>query len=317
MLHLLCLRVGHHMDPAANSSPQKGRTSNASHSNSTLVPDLLISIKSRIEDLKEYLLLKPNNEGVTVEKLQRIVEDLSRQNAIQKRMLTIISHDVRAPLNSLKSLMGLAAHGSIKQRELQEVLSGLNQQVEQLSYFLDNILRWIKNQSREIKPDFKRLFIHPILTETIKLLKFQASEKHIAIYDNTSPDIEVFADQEMIKIVLRNLITNAIKFCHANDCIHIWTMERDGKILISVHDTGRGMSPEVMATLFELSHLSNKGTMNELGTGLGLTLCKEFVEKMGGKITVTSTVGEGSCFEFSVHSPTSPTSEFQRFIESH
>ena len=143
----------------------------------------------------------------------------------------------------------------------------------------------------------------------------QAKSKQIDLRLQVSNDTVIYADEEMVKLVLRNLINNALKFCNAGDSITLEAKEYLGEVHISVQDTGQGIPKENISKLFGMSHLSTTGTKSEVGTGLGLALCKEFVEKMGGKINVTSAEGDGSKFEFTIHSPTSPSYEFLQFIE--
>jgi two-component system sensor histidine kinase/response regulator len=240
-----------------------------------------------------------------------------RQNALMNRLLTIISHDARAPLNSLQSFLSLLADNQIKQSELPQVAASLHTQIDHLSHFLENLLRWSKNNADEIKPRFEILALKPLVEEVVELHRLVARSKQIFMYINMAEDIRVFADEEMIKLVLRNLIANALKFCYTDDSIHIQATEHHGFVTIAVHDTGRGIGKQDLAGLFTSTQPSARGTKNEIGLGLGLSLCKEFVEKMGGKITVESTEGRGTRFEFSVHAPTSAGQSLQQFIDGH
>ena len=269
------------------------------------------SIKSKISNIRVHLLAEENK------KQAEIISDLTRRLALKDRIISIISHDTRSPLHTLRSLLDLLNDNHVTQEEFREIAASLNQQVGQLSLFLENLLNWIKNINAEIKPRFAQLPLHGIVEESIGLFALQAKRKLINIESRVSSNAIVYADEEMVKLVLRNLVNNAIKFCNEGDSIFIETKEFLGGVRISVEDTGQGISQESISTLFEVSHLNSVGTKDEIGTGLGLNLCREFVEKMGGKITATSAEGEGSKFEFTINAPSTPSYEFQKFIDGH
>jgi signal transduction histidine kinase len=210
----------------------------------------------------------------------------------------------------------LLSEKKINSREFREITSSLNLQVGQLSQFLENLLKWIRNITTEIKPHFEEIPLLQVVEESVGLFAMQAKKKHVKIKTRVSDKTNIYADKEMIKLVLRNLINNAIKFCHEDDRILVEAKESLGEVCISVQDTGQGISKENISKLFEPLYLTTVGTKNEIGTGLGLSLCKEFIEKMGGKISVASEEGEGSKFEFIIHSPTSPSYEFLQFMEN-
>jgi len=268
------------------------------------------SIRSKIVNLKSYTFVR------TSKKSKKIVDELIQQNALKDRLLAIISHDVRSPLDSLKMLLPLLADRKLSHEEIQHVVSSLDYQVDQLSQLLENTLRWVKGHSADIKPFFEELHLEDIVHETIGLIQSGANRKQVHVDVDILESTVVVADGQMIRVVLRNLLTNAIKFCKAGDRVSITSREVKSMLAISVRDTGRGISPLDLPNLFTLSHTSTRGTNSEIGMGVGLTLCKEFVEKMGGEITATSVEGTGSCFEFTLHTPASATPDFLNFIES-
>jgi len=272
---------------------------------------LFASIKSTVANIRAYVQAEENK------KQEEIINDLKSRLALKDRIISIISHDIRSPLDSLTSLLELLSEEKVSQQEFQEVVSLLNQQVDQLSQFLETLLKWIKNLTTEIKPNFDQIYLHHIADDSVALFTLQAKRKKIKIQSRVSADTVIYADKEMIKLVLRNLINNAVKFCKAGDLITVGAKEYYGEVHVFVEDTGQGISQKNISRLFDVSHLSTAGTKNEIGTGLGLNLCKEFVEKMGGKIRVTSIEGNGSKFEFTIHSPSSPSYEFQQLVERH
>jgi signal transduction histidine kinase len=142
------------------------------------------------------------------------------------------------------------------------------------------------------------------LNEEFSVLTDIANGKNIRLKSSFPHDLTIIADKDMIKTILRNLISNAIKFTHKNGLVEVKAIIKDGNMEISVSDSGIGMTDETMAKLFRIdANLSTRGTENEKGTGLGLFLCKEFVEKHGGKIWAESESGKGSTFKFFIPLP--------------
>jgi signal transduction histidine kinase len=255
---------------------------------------LLIYRNNRVKRRANILLTQQKQQ------IENTNAELARLNTIKNRLLSVVSHDVKSPLNSLKSMLHLFENNALTQAELQWVVSNVGNQVGQITYFLDNLLRWTKNQLEQVEPKPVKLQLHTVVDETIELLSVNAKIKMIDLNSQVPKDISVFADEEMMKIVLRNLVSNAIKFCDKNDRILVEAISTAENVTVFVEDTGTGISAEHLPKLFNLSHLSTKGTQDELGTGIGLSLCKEFVEKNGGKISVASVEGKGSKFEFTL-----------------
>jgi signal transduction histidine kinase/uncharacterized protein HemY len=244
---------------------------------------------------KANLLLVQQKKEIEIAKAE-----LEKLNTVKSRLLSVVSHDVKSPLTSLKAILQLFENNALTQEELQGVVTNISNQVGQITYFLDNLLRWTKSQLEQVEPKPAKIYLRPVADETIELLSVSAKIKMIDLNCSVANDLAVYADEEMMKIVLRNLVSNAIKFCKKNDQISIEAKAASGSVLVSVADTGVGIKPEQIERLFNLSHLSTKGTHDEIGTGIGLSLCKEFVEKNGGKISVESVVGQGSKFEFTL-----------------
>jgi len=166
---------------------------------------------------------------------------------------------------------------------------------------VDNLLTWAKTQAEEIKYKPENLDLKPIVEESLMVLYPTASHKEIKLINSVSDDIVVCADPDMLKTILRNLVQNAIKFTESNGKIDINAVSNPDHIEISVTDNGVGITEENQQKLFGTDlNFSMQGTENESGTGLGLMLCKEFVEKHGGKIWVESQVGKGSKFLFTL-----------------
>jgi signal transduction histidine kinase len=185
-----------------------------------------------------------------------------------------------------------------------ETLSGLqrlNKNVKRVFALLENLLEWSRIQTNKIKPRPEELKMKEIADETLYLLKENAANKGIQLQNLVGDNISVFADKNMISSVLQNLISNSIKFTNANGKIEISCVPNGKHITVKVKDNGVGMSQENVAKLFKIEeNVSTPGTDNEKGTGLGLILCKELIEKNNGRIWCESKPGDGSEFYFSL-----------------
>jgi signal transduction histidine kinase len=166
---------------------------------------------------------------------------------------------------------------------------------------LDNLLNWARLQTNRIKIYEEEINLERLIDQILDTLYVQASLKKVKLICDVSLDIKLKTDFDILSVILRNLISNAIKFSYLGGTVRVLAIDKNDRIEISVIDSGVGMSPEMVDGLFDLKNLvSEKGTKGEKGTGLGLILCKEFVEKIQGSIWVSSTEGKGSTFIFSL-----------------
>lgn len=203
---------------------------------------------------------------------------------------------------SLKGILSIAEKGIISEEEFKAFLPLLSKNVGYTYDLQDNLLHWSRSQlhGEIVYPelfDLKRL-----IREKIILFEKKALEKKINLEDLVADNTFLFADKNMIRLVLHNLLANAIKFCNPGDRIAIAAKPEEEDTIVSVSDTGIGMDTAAMSKLFEFGTISTPGTQGEKGTGLGLMLCKDFVEKNDGAIWVESTPGKGSCFYFRLRS---------------
>lgn len=219
------------------------------------------------------------------------------------RFLSIIAHDLKNPFNSLLGFADLAYNDfdEITDTEKKSYLNVIRQSGQHIYALLDNLLSWSRAQSGRI--DF---YPEPVsLTETIEnaveLVRSSADNKQIAIFTDFSKDVFVKADKNMLSTILRNLLTNAIKFTQNGGSVTVSSRINSKKVTVSVTDTGIGMTQEEMDKLFKLDGgLKTAGTANETGTGLGLILCQEFMALHKSKIVVESPPGKGSTFSFTL-----------------
>ena len=219
------------------------------------------------------------------------------------KLFSIIAHDLRSPFNGLLTFSELLIHNpkDLDDAEAESYLEIINSLSKNTLDLLDNLLNWAKAQTGQLiyKPETTNLSV--IVREILEISKSIAKIKNISLNYTQNSDIEVFADVNMLKTILRNLISNAIKFTHANGEIAIYALQNQNNIEITVSDNGVGMSEETLNKLFSIDrNVAKLGTADEKGSGLGLILCKEFIEKHGGEIWIESEPGKGSAFKFTL-----------------
>jgi len=228
---------------------------------------------------------------------------LIESNNTKNKIFNIIAHDLRSPFNTILGFSNLLLenHTKYDEKEREKYLKVVNNSAKQVYTLVDNLLNWARTQIGKFVFNPKNQSLDKILKEVTKLNKNNAKIKNIKLSYRLSEDINIYADYDMMEIILRNLISNAIKFTHKNGEVTINTEQDKDNVIISVSDTGVGMDQEKLQRIFDISKkTSTAGTENEKGTGLGLVLCKDFVEKHGGKIWVESEIGKGSKFIFSI-----------------
>jgi signal transduction histidine kinase len=225
---------------------------------------------------------------------QRTAE-LADANATKDKFLNIIAHDLRGPIGTVRNLARELKPGDVPDPEL--VLSTRNS-AEYAYAMLENLLFWASSQTGHRKPDPVTFALYPELVLTISGLRAMAAEKSISIVTKIPEDLKIVGDVEMTRVIIRNLVSNAIKFSQDKSEIRVVAEATDTYVRIAVQDHGVGITPEAVAHLFRIGerNISTPGTHKERGTGLGLILCKELATKNGGDIEVDSTPGKGSTF---------------------
>lgn len=225
---------------------------------------------------------------------------LNDLNTLKDRLISILAHDLRAPLSTLRGLFSLLQDDSISHEQMIEMIPTVLKKLDYTSDFLDTLLFWINSQMENFENSVKTFAIKEIVKHEIESQAEQATRKGISLIDKVSNDIMASADPNSIRIVIRNLITNAIKFSKSNDVISVTAIIEKDEVMISVKDTGMGIPESQLKKLFRNKVDSKTGTGNESGTGMGLLFCKDLVEKCNGRIWVTSKPGEGSEFTFTL-----------------
>jgi signal transduction histidine kinase len=234
------------------------------------------------------------------EETEKRSEELERLNQVKDKFFSIISHDLRSPINALSGLLDLLDKGAVTADELPKHIKELKARFNHTRTLLNNLLDWTLLQMDKLNLQASKIDIRSIVDENIQLLGSVVS-KGVRLLNEVPEGTIGFADSNTINLVIRNLMTNAIKFTNDGGEVKITAREKDAEWLICVADNGVGMNDEVLKMLFDkTAPYTTRGTANEKGTGLGLILCKEFIEKNGGTIWVESEEDKGSTFYFTL-----------------
>jgi signal transduction histidine kinase len=256
--------------------------------------------KSTIFSGTVLLFREVTDRKVVENKLKSQTLELQQLNDLKNKLFSIISHDLRNPILSLKEIMNLLNDGVISEDELKNYLPIITKNITSTSSLLENLLNWSRSQLKGERIHAKEFNIRIASLVQIQLLERSALDKKIRIENNISEDQMVYADRDMIELVIRNLLSNAIKYCNENDNIEMTSCLQNDVVKICIKDTGVGIAEENLNNLFGMNNFSTIGTKKESGTGLGLLLCREFIEKNNGSIWVESTQGVRSEFCFTI-----------------
>ncbi len=254
-------------------------------------PKQFFSLQFEITARKNYL-----SDLVTKSK------ELEELNKLKDKLLSVVSHDFRSPLNSLRGTLTLFLKGAISPEEMLMLASDLVEKLDNTYNLLENLLNWAKSQMQGLTIYPKELNLRKLSEDSVELLIPMADKKYLKIKNNIDPAFKVYADNEMVKLVFRNLISNAIKFSPSGEEIVLNATSEDHKVTIAIRDNGTGISNENQEKLFKQENFSTIGTSNERGMGIGLLLCKDFVERNGGSVWFESELGKGSTFYFTLPS---------------
>ena len=249
---------------------------------------------------KQQEIIKQNQELIwNNEQIKNQADRIEQLSNVKDRLFSIISHDLRSPLATLKGILNLLASGNITIEKFQTIVPNLLNSVSTTSELVDNLLHWSKSQLTGATIYSSTFDINELAQTQLALFERQTLDKKIELTNEIPISTLVYADKNMIDLVLRNFVGNSIKFCNKNGKIAITYKELEDCIEISVEDNGVGIAPENLDKVFQSKErYTTIGTNKEMGTGLGLLLCKDFVEQNNGTIGVESKVNEGSRFWF-------------------
>jgi signal transduction histidine kinase len=265
-----------------------------------VVAFVLVRSNRKVKDVNSEL--EESNEKIReVNKTVKEQNDeLEQVNQVKNKLFAIIAHDLRSPLSSLQSLIYLIREHDLSKSERNNILDSLDQNIQDNSNMMDNLLAWAKAQMNGVqlnKRVFKLAEASKAVTEQIR---FQAENKGISIETKVVDNLTVKADYDIVKLVLRNLIANAIKFSKENDTITIRAGKSEEYAEVQIIDEGMGIKAEDQSKLFGNEHFTTRGTKNEKGSGLGLNLSKEYIEEHGGNLWFESEYKVGTTFFFTL-----------------
>lgn len=236
------------------------------------------------------------NDGALNDLEKKIVE-LGQLNLSHDKFLSLLAHDLRGPVGNMVQLAQLMEDPSMRNNE---VVKMLQFSADKTLSLLDDLLAWVKSKQGILRPNISCFSFKQLLDEELAHIDYSTSAKKIHIIYNSTENLVLSADKNMIGTVIRNLLGNAIKYSHANSDVEILYQANDQDHIISIKDQGVGFSDAVGRVLLTEHISTSKGTEGEVGTGWGLLLCKDFVELHHGKIWFESTPGIGSTFSFSI-----------------
>jgi signal transduction histidine kinase len=231
-------------------------------------------------------------------------DQLREMNETKNKLFSILGHDLRGPVSQVKSIMDLLLAGHLNQQEFNELLHELNKDIDTVNFTLNNTLKWSMTQMDGFRVNITVFDLREVVDNSLKLLQSSIKEKELSIFNQMESKVEVLADQDLMEVVVRNILNNAVKFSNLKDAITIFSEKDKDWVHWSVLDQGVGMTEEQINLLLSDSYTLTKsrmGTNREKGSGLGLQLAKEFTRKCGGEISIDSHLGHGS--KFSIRLP--------------
>jgi two-component system sensor histidine kinase/response regulator len=265
--------------------------------------EIMHQLNREINNIQRELLKEKHSLQKTIIQLNEAYVQLEKLNINKDRFISILGHDLKNPFNNILGFSEILTNEieGLHKDKIKDIAKNINKSARITNKLLEDILMWARTQQGKIAFEPQSLNFKDICLETLEILNRAADAKNISVNCIAADKLNVFADINMLNTVLRNLISNAIKFTNHGGAIKILAVQNSGNVTISVSDNGVGIPPDNLAKLFDISQvLTTTGTAEETGTGLGLLLCKEFVEKHGETIWVESEMGKGSSFKFTL-----------------
>lgn len=235
--------------------------------------------------------------------LQKQKEELTDLNAFKNKLFSIISHDLKSPLYALRNLFQNMHQYNLPGEEIKEMVPDVLIDLNYTTALMENLLQWAKSQMQSDAVHAQDVDISFLITDVVKLLRLQMEAKELSIQMEIKDDVFVYADKDMIHLVVRNLLSNATKFTPGEGHIKIGFNEFEEFVEVYVQDAGLGISEEALEKIKQKIFYTTTGTSSETGTGLGLMLCNEFLAKNNSRLQIESTVGKGSIFSFALPKP--------------
>lgn len=286
------------------------------------IPIIFLTAKGETDDVIQGFqaggvdyILKPFVRQELLQRVETHVKiDIQRREILEKtakldylneektKLLSVLSHDLRNLIGGNMGLLQIleSDFDELTPEEAKEFIGMISASNTQTFNLMDDLLSWIKSQNKELRLVKVPILVHPLVDEIVALFRNQLRQKRITIELDCPGGVVITADQNMFETVMRNLINNAIKFSRSDSIIRLSVVLDDGFVRFAVQDHGVGMSPEKMSRIWVSAFESEPGTAGERGSGVGLNLCKTYVENHGGQIWVESEVGVGTTFHFTI-----------------
>jgi signal transduction histidine kinase len=243
-----------------------------------------------------YRALKTMNQNLEFI-VQERTNEFVKANRIKDRLLSIISHDIKSPLNALKSMIGLFTKKRVTQDEFTDLIQMLESELSKTTLLVENILSWTTEQLKGVVVKKEKFDLLQLLELNIQLFQSALEKKQISICHDLINNLQIVTDQSILNTVIRNLLSNAIKFTPSNGKISIEVLSDQTRLLLAIQDNGVGMDEITLKSLVDPKNsIIGTGTANERGTGLGIMLCQELLHRLNGELKIESQVSKGSKF---------------------
>ncbi|HKJ31126.1 MAG TPA: hybrid sensor histidine kinase/response regulator [Balneolales bacterium] len=281
------------------------------------IPVILLTGKTETEDILKGFevgaadyITKPYNSAELLARVKTHLELKQSRNELRKKnneliklnehkntFFSMVSHDLRNPLMGFLNLAEILKddYDNLDDARVKQFINLLYDAADEMQKLLGNLLEWSRLEMGKIQVDPENIDLNEIITNNVNLFKTNAREKSITIKQNTDDEIKVYADKNMVDAVIRNVLSNSIKFTNDGGIINITSNSKNGSKYVSIKDNGIGMPKKTLDNLFSVKNInSSKGTRNEKGTGLGLLLCKQMLDQNNGVLNVESEQGKGT-----------------------
>lgn len=260
-------------------------------------------LEEKVKERTAALQQKTGELETTIKKLQESEEGLRRLNKIKDKLFSVVSHDLRGPVATLDSFISLITRhaAQISEEEMDKLAGKTKESVHNLAFLLDNLLSWARAQMGTLAFRPEPFSLQEVVQKNVELYALNAENKKLSLITDVPKEAVACGDRGMIDFIVRNLLSNAIKFTPAYGTIKIICQQEEGSLMLSISDTGVGMSAEQVALVLDPENsYSTPGTAREKGTGLGLMLCQEFLALHNSRLQLSSQDGKGSCFRFAL-----------------
>ncbi|RLD59419.1 MAG: PAS domain-containing sensor histidine kinase, partial [Bacteroidetes bacterium] len=267
--------------------------------------EIISPIRNNEGKIVNYIAIKEDitKQKETQQELKSAKKQAEELSATKDKFFSIIAHDLKNPFNTILGFSDLllSSHTNIDDKKRELYIKSVYESAKNAYTLLENLLLWARSQRGTIQFNPEQILLKTLFQDIINLHQKTAMKKEISLNYFLTDDINVKADKNMLTSILNNLITNALKFTNIKGKVNLSAVLSENDIKITIEDNGVGMDEETKNKIFDLStNQSTEGTAGEMGTGLGLVLCKEFVEKHNGKIWIESELGKGSRFIFTL-----------------